>query len=201
MSDTPPTTLLDATMSIEPQLRRRISAISAEWDKGEVAARFSINLMTPYRGRVATVDTDDLPAGVTFAGFERWPDIERAIATEPDMWEQIRELNASGVLGRLDAARFDYGAPAVQAGYAPVSWTIKTHAGSQRERQAWVMGLLVFDKRAKLGLTQAQLAAVLGVHAVTISKWERGVLAVPVSIALALDALAAQRANTGAADS
>lgn len=184
-----PMTLLEATMSVEPQLRRRISAISAEWDKDAVTARFSINLMTPYRGRVATVDTDDLPAGVTFAGFERWPDIERAIATEPDMWEQIRELDASDVLGRLDAARFDYGAPAVQAGYAPVSWTIKTHAGSKRERQAWVMGLLVFDKRAKLGLTQAQLAAKLGVSASTVAHWEQGVQQAPGHVMLALDAL------------
>ena len=31
--------------------------------------------------------------------------------------------------------------------------------------------------RTALGLTQAQLATLLGVHALTLSKWERGVLA------------------------
>lgn len=30
--------------------------------------------------------------------------------------------------------------------------------------------------RTQLGLSQAQLAALLGVHALTISKWERGLL-------------------------
>lgn len=30
--------------------------------------------------------------------------------------------------------------------------------------------------RTKLGLSQAQLAALLGVHALTVSKWERGLL-------------------------
>lgn len=54
------------------------------------------------------------------------------------------------------------------------------------------------ERRKALGMTQAQLAAALGVHAVTVSKWERGVLVIPVSIALALDALAAQRQHTEA---
>ena len=31
--------------------------------------------------------------------------------------------------------------------------------------------------RVALGLTQAQFAAVLGVHSITVSKWERGLLA------------------------
>lgn len=32
------------------------------------------------------------------------------------------------------------------------------------------------DLRKKLGLSQAQLAQLLGVHALTVSKWERGLL-------------------------
>lgn len=35
----------------------------------------------------------------------------------------------------------------------------------------------VFLTRVELQLTQAQLAAVLGVHVLTVSKWERGALA------------------------
>jgi len=51
--------------------------------------------------------------------------------------------------------------------------------------------------RAALGLTQTQLAAVLGVHALTVSKWERGALVLPprqVGILRAAAALPASEA-------
>jgi transcriptional regulator with XRE-family HTH domain len=35
----------------------------------------------------------------------------------------------------------------------------------------------VLDTRTRLGLTQVQLANLIGVHPLTVSKWERGVLA------------------------
>jgi transcriptional regulator with XRE-family HTH domain len=35
----------------------------------------------------------------------------------------------------------------------------------------------VREVRTKLGLTQVQLASLLGVHPLTVSKWERGTLA------------------------
>ena len=35
----------------------------------------------------------------------------------------------------------------------------------------------VLDFRRRLGLTQAQLGRMLGVHAMTVSKWERGTVA------------------------
>jgi DNA-binding transcriptional regulator YiaG len=33
--------------------------------------------------------------------------------------------------------------------------------------------------RTKLGLSQAELSALLGAHAITVSKWERGIVPVP----------------------
>ena len=50
--------------------------------------------------------------------------------------------------------------------------------------------------RARLGLTQSRLASLTGVHAMTVSKWERGVLAPnrhQSSILKALEAAAAGR--------
>ena len=35
----------------------------------------------------------------------------------------------------------------------------------------------VYSVRSKLGLSQVQLAQLLGVHPLTVSKWERGLLA------------------------
>jgi len=44
-------------------------------------------------------------------------------------------------------------------------------------------------KRAALGLSQGQLARVLGVHRQTVSKWERGVYEIFPWLPLALDGL------------
>lgn len=38
----------------------------------------------------------------------------------------------------------------------------------------------ISDLRRRLGLTQEQLGQVLGVHAVTVSKWERGTRPLPL---------------------
>jgi len=43
--------------------------------------------------------------------------------------------------------------------------------------------------RNQAGLTQPALAALLSVHPMTISKWERGVVAIPPYLKLALQAL------------
>ncbi len=37
----------------------------------------------------------------------------------------------------------------------------------------------IADLRRKLGLTQVQLAQLLGVHPLTVSKWERGLMSPP----------------------
>ena len=47
--------------------------------------------------------------------------------------------------------------------------------------------------RARLGLTQAQLAAELGVHAMTVSKWETGQRSIPEPVARLVQRLVAER--------
>jgi transcriptional regulator with XRE-family HTH domain len=43
------------------------------------------------------------------------------------------------------------------------------------------------EKRIALGLTQAQLAEILDVKPNTVARWERGVLAVPRTVELAME--------------
>lgn len=43
------------------------------------------------------------------------------------------------------------------------------------------------EKRISLGLTQAQLAEILDVKPNTVARWERGVLAVPRTVELAME--------------
>jgi transcriptional regulator with XRE-family HTH domain len=43
--------------------------------------------------------------------------------------------------------------------------------------------------RARQGLSQAKLAAELGVHVMTVSKWEQGQRRIPPFLGLALEAL------------
>jgi transcriptional regulator with XRE-family HTH domain len=43
------------------------------------------------------------------------------------------------------------------------------------------------EKRAALGLTQAQLAEILGVKPNTVARWERGLLPVPRTVELAME--------------
>ncbi|MDQ3753825.1 MAG: helix-turn-helix domain-containing protein [Acidobacteriota bacterium] len=46
------------------------------------------------------------------------------------------------------------------------------------------------EKRIALGLTQAQLAEILDVKPNTVARWERGLLAVPRTVELAMEAVA-----------
>lgn len=43
------------------------------------------------------------------------------------------------------------------------------------------------NMRAALGMTQAQLAEILEVKPNTVARWERGLLAVPRTVALAME--------------
>lgn len=45
------------------------------------------------------------------------------------------------------------------------------------------------DWREKRGLSQPRLAEILGVHAMTVSKWEREVQAIPPFLPLALETI------------
>ncbi len=146
--DRQPTTLTEIVTDLPPQLRQALSAIRIEYRGEQATATLSIAIMLDsgaaprsIGGYDIVVDAADLPEGVALQGWSRYPDITRPITMAVPMDEQIRALGASGLVGIVDACRFDGGAEAVRAGFAPAIWHIRTHAGSDAERAEWVRGL------------------------------------------------------------
>jgi hypothetical protein len=127
-------TLAAIIADLEPAQRDALSGIHVTMDKGTAVARLSISLFGPIGfGRSTggiTVDTANLPDGVSVGGAERHPDIVRSLTTDTPLDEQIAALRESGIVGGVDAARVGPD----KGGYR---WTIKTHAGSSDERAVW----------------------------------------------------------------
>jgi hypothetical protein len=125
-------TLAAIIADLEPAQRAALSGIHVTMDNGAATARLSISLFGSIGfGRSGvSVDTANLPDGITVGGTERHPDLVRPLSTDTPIDEQIAALRESGVVGGVDAARVGPD----RGGYR---WTIKTHAGSSSERAAW----------------------------------------------------------------
>lgn len=135
--------LVDIVEGIPERLRSRIAALWIEPDgRGGWQVRISYSQMvSPYPGEQAAAgpyaicaDLDDLPAGVEARARTRYPDSVHALDVwgenpAPHLAHQIRALEDSALLGGLDA--HDHGG----------RWLIKTHAGSDAERAAWIRSL------------------------------------------------------------
>jgi len=137
-------TLVQIVESLEPAERDHLSAIRVALDGDHATATLSISLFLPAAptsragAYTITAALTDLPRSVAASGWTRYPDIVRRVGLDDPLDQQIRALHASGLVGALDASRFDGGATAVRAGHPATSWIIKTHAGSAREHQEWV---------------------------------------------------------------
>jgi hypothetical protein len=86
--------------------------------------------------QLLTADGRVLRPGDKVPGIEHWPDIIVHLnpATPPET--QIEELETSGLVGDLECARFRSA-----GGRLTVKWIIRTHAGSETDRAAWVLAL------------------------------------------------------------
>lgn len=128
--------LVTAVAQLEPRLQQRLSRLHITWTPDGPVAQLSFALLSPVARRL---DADELPDGVTATAWERWPDMVVPLATEPDLRAQLRALEASGLVGRLDACRYDAGAGAADTRYARFAWIVTTHASSARERRDWLL--------------------------------------------------------------
>lgn len=135
-------TLTEIVTDLEPALLESLADIRVELDAvvpTAMTATLSFSLFRqPPTERV--IGPEPLPDGVGLMPIERWPAMVKPLALEPDVMTQIRDLDASGLVGHLDAAQYVTipGDPAaIASGHPPVSYLIKTHAGSAAERQEW----------------------------------------------------------------
>jgi DNA-binding transcriptional regulator YiaG len=68
---------------------------------------------------------------------------------------------------------------------------VSAHAGDHGRylRRAVMTPTELYQRRLAIGVKQSGLAELLGVHVITVSKWERGVVPVPSWLHLALWAI------------
>jgi len=119
-------TLVDAILQIPETLRDKISAITIRPAGDAYEAVVSIATMVPviegaeYESDgpyTVTVDANALPPGVAVKQWVRCPDYKFTLTGAVPVEPQIRELHASGLLGPLDASRYDAA--------DSVSWLVK----------------------------------------------------------------------------
>lgn len=125
-------TLRDLILGLEPRLQSTLSAIWVSDGPEGRMAQLSFLLFGPSgtgQGRYATADLDNLPEGVSATGWERWPDRTYLIDGAGNIEDAIRALDADRIVGALDWYRHGD------------RWLVKAHAGSQDERNHWMMGL------------------------------------------------------------
>ena len=127
--------------------RERLSAFTIERRGGRWYAILTYALVVPTNAGTEagpyaiTVESRDLPPGITLSGHVRVADSIHALVLrwqeridpQAEVHAMLRAVHKSGVVGALDIARFD-------SGGAP-HWIVKTHAGSDAERAAWLRSI------------------------------------------------------------
>jgi hypothetical protein len=130
-----------------PLLRKHLSAERIEPHAGGYRATLSFCLYSSWREpghveqnetahHVITADLRDLPPGVAATVAERWPEMVVELDLAPPPESQIRDLDASGLVVRVPVVRYE-----VSATETTRAWVVKTHAGSDAERAAWLRSL------------------------------------------------------------
>ena len=125
--------LLDIVLAFAADDLRAISAITIERAaSGGWQARTNI-----FRNKFSHA-ASEVP-GISQMFWERVPDQVAAldlseISRDADMRMQVAAVQSSGLLGSLQLARYDRDDRCT-------SYLVKSHAGCQRERTAWLLGL------------------------------------------------------------
>jgi hypothetical protein len=121
-------TLLAAAQSLQLIELVGVSWINVYPRGASQIAEFTIALLLPFMDPALS---SEFRAG----GLRFWQDQTRLLQSKLPIREQIDELHESGVLGDLAFA------------YRRSSWMIKTHAGHELERRAWLRAVIAMEGR------------------------------------------------------
>lgn len=128
-------TLLTAVQSLGLIELAGVSWITVRSSQDRPVATFTLALLLPF--------TDPSLAQDFRAGQPRyWPDQARSLQNRVPIWDQILELQRSQMLGNLAVV---YLMPI--KGHPPI-WMIKSHAGSDWERVAWMRSIITMEGRS-----------------------------------------------------
>jgi hypothetical protein len=124
-------TLLAAAQSLQLIELVGVSWINVHPGGAHPTAEFTIALLLPFLDPALS---SELRSG----GLRFWADQTRLLQSKLPVREQIDELHESGVLGDLAFA------------YQSKMWIIKTHAGHELERRAWLRAIVALEGRRPL---------------------------------------------------
>lgn len=121
--------LIGIINSIAPDTKSKISSISIRSrDLGNNTECYHIHIdlatFLPCRMDIQQ-EVDLLLQDIHFSGWERHPGLTYVLPIETDIAGEIMDLGDSGVLGKIDAARFDCDDPASCYYYGYPHWLIK----------------------------------------------------------------------------
>jgi hypothetical protein len=125
-------TLLEAVQSLGIVELAAVSWINILPMGSDHVAVFTIALVLPF-------SDPTLPSEFQ-TGPRFWPDQSRTIDAPAPLEEQIRELDRSRILGKLEAVRLSR------------YWLIETHAGSTEERAEWLKSVILMEGRSPGGI-------------------------------------------------
>lgn len=135
-------TLLEAVDSLQLPESSAVSFINIFSVQTYYIAVFTIALLLP-------VMDPQLPAEVRSGTRRFWPDQIRTLQTRPSLRQQVRDLHGSQTVGNLalvyirDSVNNTYRIQEDSIGL----WIVKTHAGSDEERAAWMGSVINFEGR------------------------------------------------------
>lgn len=141
-------TLKELVESLEEPLRLTLSHIVITFDGREAVADFSFRaLLTAPSAPPPDAKEEgrrSLPRNSLFSSDDSrlHPGRTYSLSLALPLDEQCNDLDRSTLVGNLRIERVQGTAEEVQQGYPLVTWTITTHAGSERERLDWGRNLI-----------------------------------------------------------
>jgi hypothetical protein len=143
--------ITEVIQSVPVIFRESVDAISIHAFPGEYHGTLHLAVHLQGVKGISLLGYADLRAqGVGISGFDGIPDIQFSLLGTTDIAREIIALNTSGLVGKINAARFDTQDVKARLTYGYPSWVIKPN--HLRSLTFWENGKVTFSQSA-LGIT------------------------------------------------